>query len=684
MAMALAALSIGCESNRGGVRPTALPPGQTFSGPIEMRGSVGSYASFGSIGPELVSGYGLVVGLDGTGSSEVPAFLRDWLLNEMRRQGVGSARYAGTLRASPEQLLQSTDTAVVEVQGFRPAGADVGRRFDLLVTAADTQTTSLEGGWLWTCDLAFQGLQGPVQFSQPLARAGGPLYIDPLGAIEDAPDDSLAPPGTPRLDERLPREDQATRLRRRAVIVGGGRVTQARNIEMVLNQGSWRVADLVRDRINERFPMEAGARVQTAEARNSLLIQLNIPQRFQNEPERFVNLVQYLFTQRTPGFAPRKLDELMTQLSAPEPAVSAVEVVYAAQAMGPSALPVLARWYDAPELETRLVALEAGARLGDPLAVEPLAELAREQGPAVRIAAAQALANMPRSLIGRDALRQMLVDPDPDVRIAAYQAMSVRPGPLIDRYVMADPETGRIKLLLDMVNVDDPMLFIDARGTPRIVVFNPAMGFEPGAIGRALDGRLMGRLVQAETPVLAPNPPATEDAHSDADVELGSQAGPDSAAQAAPAGSRLPVDYLDLFFQKPDQEGTERLKLQPDVANFIFTLAHRPTQGNPRKGLDMSFPEVVDSLVGFQTAGAIGAPLQARVSPLVAQVRQAEGRQGPLRRASGAAQIEGAVPDGEPDPDATGGSFFDPFDGQAPPDLLGPDPPADADPPRRR
>ncbi|MEM6749316.1 MAG: flagellar basal body P-ring protein FlgI [Planctomycetota bacterium] len=674
--VALGLLGSACESNRADVRPPSVQPGETFSGPVELRGAVGSYASFGSTAPELVSGYGLVVGLNGTGSSEVPAFLRDWLINEMRRQGVGSARYLDTLRASPEQLLQSTDTAVVEVRGFRPAGAEDGRRFDLLVTAADTQTTSLEGGWLWTCDLAYEGLENPVRFSTPLAKAAGPLYLDPLRGIEDDTRGQDAQ-GAPSLGDRgAPR----AKLHRQAVIVGGGRVTVPRNIEIVLNQGSWRVADLLRDRINERFPMEAGARVRTAEARNSLLIQLNVPERFQGDPERFVNLVQYLFTQRTRGFAEAKVDELIRQLEGPEPPVSPIEVQYALEAMGPTAVSALQAWYESGSLEMRLAALDAGARLGDTYAAEPLIALAQQKGPQVRIAAARALSRLPQSLVGRDALRQMLVDEDPAVRIAAYDALADQPGPLIDRYVMGDPATGRVKVILDMVRVDQPMLFIDARATPRIVVFDPAMGFEPGPVGRALDGRLMARLIEAETPVLAPNPEEASDAIA---VEVA------DAARAAAGPDRLPVDYLDLFFQDPNRLDTQRLKLQPDVANLVFTLAHRPTQGNPRKGLDMSFPEVVDTLVGFHSSGVIAAPMQARLSPLVAQVREAQEADAPLRRASGAQDdFEGAVPDaGQPadDDDLPAGRYFDPFQGQAPPELTPAAPPAPReDPPARR
>src|ERR1041385_6050258 len=70
----------------------AVPPPPTYHGPAFLRGSVGSVVELRNNRDVVVSGYGIVVGLDGTGSGDCPAFLRGWVLNEMRKGGFGQTR----------------------------------------------------------------------------------------------------------------------------------------------------------------------------------------------------------------------------------------------------------------------------------------------------------------------------------------------------------------------------------------------------------------------------------------------------------------------------------------------------------------------------------------------------------------------------------------------------------------
>ena len=80
-----------------------------------MRGTVASEAAIAGENPTIVRGYGLVVGLRGTGSRLMPAQVRSWMLQEMARRGVGNPA-TGYGDISPERLLDSEDTAVVVVE----------------------------------------------------------------------------------------------------------------------------------------------------------------------------------------------------------------------------------------------------------------------------------------------------------------------------------------------------------------------------------------------------------------------------------------------------------------------------------------------------------------------------------------------------------------------------------------
>src|SRR5699024_3125977 len=116
----VALLLSGCESTRessGAPAPTA-----TYNGPTYLRGTVGSMTSLRNAEPLLVSGYGLVVNLHDTGSSDVPSFLRKALINRMQKRGLGSAQL-GTQKLTPQRVLADKNTAVVAVRGLIPPGA---------------------------------------------------------------------------------------------------------------------------------------------------------------------------------------------------------------------------------------------------------------------------------------------------------------------------------------------------------------------------------------------------------------------------------------------------------------------------------------------------------------------------------------------------------------------------------
>ena len=93
----------------------------------------------------------------------------------------------GILAATPEQVLASGTAAVVAIEGFIPPGAVRGTRFDVLVSSLpQTDTTSLEGGMLWTADLAQDGTNPENRFSRKLAAASGRIYLNPFDVTDSA------------------------------------------------------------------------------------------------------------------------------------------------------------------------------------------------------------------------------------------------------------------------------------------------------------------------------------------------------------------------------------------------------------------------------------------------------------------------------------------------------------------
>ena len=145
--------------------------------PVSLNDTVGALAEFYDFGAVPVRGFGLVGNLNGSGSSECPPELRAVLVKYITQQGIG------VKGMPPNSIINSMDTAVVEVYGVMPGIALKGEGFDLKVVALPgTQTTSLDGGRLFTCELKALGrVQHFDQYAKTMAYASGPIYIDKAG-----------------------------------------------------------------------------------------------------------------------------------------------------------------------------------------------------------------------------------------------------------------------------------------------------------------------------------------------------------------------------------------------------------------------------------------------------------------------------------------------------------------------
>ncbi|MEM7624382.1 MAG: flagellar basal body P-ring protein FlgI [Planctomycetota bacterium] len=564
-AFGLAAWLGGCASTEGDVPDAA--PGATYTGPEYLFNSVGSLATINNNLPQLVSGYGLVVGLDGTGSSEVPQALRQWLINEMVKKGVGKTVYEDILPLGPESLLASTDTAVVRVVGFVPAGAVKGTRFDLLVTAADSTTTSLSGGRLWSCDLA-AGSANPEQFYlTPMAVGRGPIYLDPTDTgVSDDEVFILRPE------------------RRTALVVAGGEVLEPRGFELVLNQASRQRAEIIGDRINERFRKAPSDPRPTANAISPLVIQLNLPERFHDRPQEFVELVNHTFIDRDPGFVAYQSRELAEVLiNDPSQYES---VLWAWKALGPNAAKVLREYYTHDRLDVRLASLEAGTYLQSEAASRHLLELAEHESVGVRIRVARALADLPSySINGGRALRTLLDDKESVVRIAAYESLAEVGSELINRQELRD-RNGNIRFVIDRVPVQDPLIYITQKDYPRLVIFNPNLGFEPGTLGRIWNDRLMIR----------------RDAEDEPAVMFYQYRDP-------ARGNELRTDQHDIW---------------PTLATLAYVLAHEPSFDDPQQGYRLTYGEVADAVYQLARTGAVDAKVELDRGPLASLIDRVE------------------------------------------------------------
>ncbi|NBC11456.1 MAG: hypothetical protein GVY24_06935, partial [Planctomycetes bacterium] len=308
--LACVVLSIACISlaaaGAGGCGKTVnpdppAPPAATYRGPDFLRTTIASVTRIVGYQPRFVSGYGLVVGLKGTGSPDCPPQLRQWLLNEMAQQGFGSDSM-GYGQLTPAQVLASDRTAVVLVEGVTPPGAAPGTPFDIKVSALpQTQTTSLEGGRLYTTQLRIGGKAIGRPASRPIAVGRGDVFLNPFVSDSAGMTEPKSAPADPRVGR----------------VIGGGQVVQGATILLRLNQPSYTLSRQIAERINGRFPQQPGDDDALAVAKTDEVVQIHVLERFRSNPSHMLDLISGLYLNPTDKFNRQRARKLVDLLAEP-------------------------------------------------------------------------------------------------------------------------------------------------------------------------------------------------------------------------------------------------------------------------------------------------------------------------------------------------------------------------------
>lgn len=456
----LLAFIVGCQDlgwqSKPPPEPSPPPVSNRAADPL-LAGTIGTRTLVREASAQPLRGFGLVIGLNGRGSSDSPTVIRDYLIDFMAKQIAPQGGPERQPRLSPEQLVDSMDTAVVEVTGMVPAGARAGTRFDLRVQAIPgTSTRSLEGGLLLPTPMKFwdpaAGGEGLIA-GDDLAKAGGPLFVNPFAGTA---------------------EGNADADPRRGYILGGGRSVGPRPLRLILPQPSYMLAQRIARRINERFGQEP----KVADAQSRGYVVLNTPPQYAQHPERLRDLAIHLYVENQPAFIERRLRELSRAAAGDNANLEDIALIW--EGIGRSVISHLQAFYAHPNDNLRYHAARTGARLGDGQALPVVAGMATSGSHSQRLLAIRELGDCdsPQAPLS---LAPLLSDPDQEIRIAAYEALLQHRHPTIKSIKFAhllDP--SQINFILDVVEPEArPLIYVRRTRLPRIAVFGSRLSITP-------------------------------------------------------------------------------------------------------------------------------------------------------------------------------------------------------------
>ncbi len=506
LAVALWVGLAGCQSSKTQDR-LVVDRGPMYTGAPIFHGTVGSLAQFTNDEPMLVSGYGLIVGLNGSGSDELLPYLAPYMRDQARRGGF-----------SPTGAFD-INTAVVSVQGLIPPGAAKGEAFDLWVESTVKSVGSLSGGQLFTTDLQPGApARDPGKYVGRVGTGGGAVYMDPFDQQEWGKN---GVGGVSWQD-----------FQRQGVILGGGRVTESRPLLLTLNQPSYGTAGKIAEAINGSFAQGRADKIPTAVASDDQHIAINLPAAFRRNPSAFIEQVRWLYIQRLdPAFAPAQTKVMVAALaeeSEARRAEFADRCVQAWKALGRGTFSALRPAYtlaagsafegelwpdevrnpNNPKNTQRLAAVRAGYpavrdaavragfAMGDPQAVDiVVAAVPKAQNATQRRRLAGLLAEQPNHQGVLAALRLLMADQDPSVRMAAYESyaqcfsyLSEAMGGGAKGDQAAEQLMGSFhrsfaldgdnkpKYAVDVVPIGEPLVVMSVSGRPRAVIFGRDAG----------------------------------------------------------------------------------------------------------------------------------------------------------------------------------------------------------------
>ncbi|MGH7177082.1 MAG: flagellar basal body P-ring protein FlgI, partial [Tepidisphaeraceae bacterium] len=456
---------VGCGHKKPPPKPPRYPSLPAKQVPEFLKGTIFERVDLMNDQPLLVNNFGLVVNLDGTGSSVAPTAVRQYIIRQMLKRGFGSKLMPGFENMEPEDVLKDPRVAIVQVDGLIPPGARADERFDVQVSALgfpNNTTSSVARGELYRTDLAQNGANPnmPGIAINTLAWCEGPVFVNPAYALSN------------------PKDPQVRSSLRFGVVLDGAINMQDRPLFLRLRQPQFSVSRSIEFRVDQGF-----LDITVASAFDEGVVQLYVPRSYRGDWEHFAGVATHLYFNNSTAFNVAKSQELAAE--AVKPGAPLEDISYCWEGLGTSALPNIVPLMNNPSPEVAFAAARAAAFLGDSSARTVLLDMARTQDHPFQLSAVRVLGGLPASPLVNQMLRSLLDSRQTVVRLDAYRILAENRDPSIFSRVVND------KFILDIVPcAGPPLVYAARRGTPRIAIFGNKPSLILPATFAALDNRL--------------------------------------------------------------------------------------------------------------------------------------------------------------------------------------------------
>ncbi len=396
--------------------------------PVTLNNTVGALAEFYDFGAIPVRGFGLVGNLNGTGSSECPPELRAVLVKYITQQSLG------TKGMPPNSIINSMDTAIVEVYGVIPGIALKGAKFDVKVGAfASTQTTSLDGGRLFTCELKPLGrVQRFNQYAKTMAYASGPIYLDKTGGAKDSNNVN-------------------------GYILNGGVCLNEAKIRMALNNPNYFTAGAIRNRINERFGRDIAKATSPAE------IDITIPDNMRDKRAKFLSMITLLYIADDVKSQSQMIDSLVADLAGSR---NKVLNELSLDAIGKPVIRKLSGLLNSSDEAVRFHASRCLLSLGSDKGLDILRGFALDRSSPLRLDAINAIGTSANRNDAAGLLTRTLASDDFDAKYLAYDHLRKRGDISISHTFI-----GKSFMVDNVICPGRKVIYVTRSGTPKIVLF---------------------------------------------------------------------------------------------------------------------------------------------------------------------------------------------------------------------